>query len=67
MRTLGVSDKKVDPGEISEVLSTYRRLYQRTQAQAEKAMADIGLPELGGSGGGLSSERVSALDWAERD
>lgn len=39
--TLNVGDPKVDPGELKEVLSEYKRRYQRTAEEAEAALRRI--------------------------
>lgn len=41
IKTLSVPDVQVDPGELAEVLGEYKRRYQRTQAEAEQAIAGI--------------------------
>jgi hypothetical protein len=46
-RTLTVADARVNTGELSEVLATYRRRYQRTADEADCAIATLGA-RLGG-------------------
>lgn len=49
-RTLTVAEPKVAPNELSEVLATYRTLYQRSPDQADRAIASLGVALAGQSG-----------------
>jgi hypothetical protein len=44
--TLTVPEAHVNPRELDEVLTTYRRQYQRTQAEAEAAIAKLSTPPM---------------------
>ncbi len=41
IKTVGVSDPKPNPAELERVVSTYRRLYQRSREEAEQAVASV--------------------------
>lgn len=41
IKTIGMPDADADPDQVAEVLATYRRLYQRTQQEAEEAIAQL--------------------------
>jgi hypothetical protein len=44
VRTLGVPDPRPNQNDVDFVLSTYRKRYQRTRAEAEAAMAGVQMP-----------------------
>jgi hypothetical protein len=44
MRTLTVPEPRVDRRELDEVLSTYRHQCQRSEQEAEAAVAPLALP-----------------------
>ncbi len=47
IKTLTVPDAKVDSKEVERVLSQYRKLYQRTEAEAEEAVAKLSVAPIG--------------------
>ena len=49
IRTLAVPEGKVSPAEVARVLDRYRQRYQRTQDEAEHAIAHLTVPPAGGS------------------
>lgn len=44
VRTLGVKQPRVDQRQLADVLETYRRRYQRTEREAQEAIAGLSLP-----------------------
>jgi hypothetical protein len=44
MRTTRIKEPRVSSDHLAEVLSTYRQRYQRTQEEAERAIATLTLP-----------------------
>jgi hypothetical protein len=44
MRTSRIGEPRVSQSELAQVLTTYRRRYQRTQEEAEQAIASLSLP-----------------------
>ena len=44
MRTTRIREPRISSGQLAEVLSAYRQHYQRTQEEAERAIASLSLP-----------------------
>ena len=44
IKTLKVEESRARPAQLQEVLSTYRRIYQRTRNEAERQMETLALP-----------------------
>ncbi len=45
IKTVNMPDAEPDPAELDRVLRTYRRIYQRTQEQANEAIAKLAPPD----------------------
>lgn len=52
IKTIGMPDAEPDPAELADVLSQYRRMYQRTQDEAEAAIASLLSPAASSSPNG---------------
>lgn len=65
IRTPTIREPKVDKEELEVVLDTYRKLYQRSRSDAEKAVRSFGAERSTQSDDVIESPFPTALDWEQ--
>ena len=63
IRTPMIREPQVDQEELEVVLDTYRKLYQRSRADAEQAVQSFGVERSTKSDDVIESPFPTALDW----